>query len=110
MFTTVPNTMFLNHCVYNIYEANVIKTNGVTICPKIVLLKPLVLATLTLNISTGKCFSNIMFGNLVKPIGSSNMCGGNVVTPMGVATFWRKMMQTHCFCNTILENVVESMV
>ena len=83
---------------YNIFENNEAKTNGSTTFTKPMLLEPLVSATLFLDLSTvfvfsifQKCyntngFSNIMFGNFVKPLVLATLIFGDSSKPMVLQT------------------------
>ena len=92
--------------VYSIYKTNLARTNGFTTFPKITTLirfilatqghvvKPLVLATLLLNMPMAKCFSNCCFGNVVKPMCSITLVG-HTVKPKVSEIFLNIMLLEH---------------
>ena len=75
----------LNHWFYNIFENSAAKTNGFTTLLKLMLIEPVVLATLSFNRSTVKYCSCSGFGNVVK----------SMVLP----TLFLEMSPVKCFSN-----------
>ena len=73
------------------------------------------MSTTKCNINCFSCcktngLSNIVFGNVEKPISNINCFGGNVEKRMVLATYVWKCCKTNGFSNIIFGNVIKPMV
>ena len=85
VLATFVSEMLSNHTFYNMFENVVAKTFGFTTFPTIVLLKPSILETLMLEISTVELFSNCF--SSCKTQRSSNLFFETVIKPIAEAEF-----------------------